>query len=272
MTPYYQEHGITIYHGDVFEVLGAAGSFDALLTDPPYSSGGIFRSDRTALKPTEKYSRAATVAYRHFGGDNRDQRSYLAWLSLWIGLAGHSIADGGSLCIFSDWRQLATTTDAVQAGGFVFRGIGTWHKRGGKPTKGCFRAGSEFVVHGTWGRHTHECYPDSVPKPFRWPNHPITAGEFYALITRSKFRTAAKRISLNRGDDIWTCYRCGEPIPYGRRNVRVVNAREAKGSFLPFSRLALAHWICDDLNVRANGSEWIRRPPRPSESAARSRT
>ena len=111
-----------------------------------------------------------------------------------------------------------------------------------------------------------------MPKPFRWPNHPITAGEFYALITRSKFRTAAKRISLNRGDDIWTCYRCGEPIPYGRRNVRVVNAREAKGNFLPFSRLALAHWICDDLNVRANGSEWIRRPPRPSESADQART
>lgn len=162
MTPYYQEHGITIYHGDVFETIGAAGSFDALLTDPPYSSGGIFRSDRTALKPTEKYSRAANVAYRHFGGDNRDQRSYLAWLTLWIGLAGHRITDGGALCVFSDWRQLAVTTDAVQAGGFVFRGIGTWHKRGGKPTKGCFRASSEFVVHGTWGRHTHECYPDSV--------------------------------------------------------------------------------------------------------------
>lgn len=162
MTPYYDDHGVTIYHGDVFEVVDTAGSFDAILTDPPYSSGGIFRSDRTALKPTEKYSRAASVAYRHFGGDNRDQRSYLAWLTLWIALAGRGITPGGSICVFSDWRQLAVTTDAVQAGGFVFRGIGTWHKRGGKPTKGCFRAGSEFVVHGTWGRTEAECYPDSV--------------------------------------------------------------------------------------------------------------
>ena len=146
----------------MFEVIGQAESFDAVLTDPPYSSGGIFRSDRAGLKPTEKYSRAARVAYRHFGGDNRDQRSHLAWLSLWIGLAGHHISSGGSICVFSDWRQLATVTDAVQAGGFVFRGIGTWHKRGGKPTKGCFRAGSEFVVHGTWGRTEYDCYPDSV--------------------------------------------------------------------------------------------------------------
>ena len=41
-----ERDGITIYHGDVFDVIDAVESFDALITDPPYSSAGTFRSDR----------------------------------------------------------------------------------------------------------------------------------------------------------------------------------------------------------------------------------
>jgi site-specific DNA-methyltransferase (adenine-specific) len=36
MMPYYQEDGITIYHGDCREVLPTLERFDLLLTDPPY--------------------------------------------------------------------------------------------------------------------------------------------------------------------------------------------------------------------------------------------
>jgi DNA modification methylase len=37
MTPYYEEPGITIYHGDCREVLPCVGCVDLLLTDPPYA-------------------------------------------------------------------------------------------------------------------------------------------------------------------------------------------------------------------------------------------
>lgn len=36
MKPYYEEAGITIYHGDCREILPQLGRFDMLLTDPPY--------------------------------------------------------------------------------------------------------------------------------------------------------------------------------------------------------------------------------------------
>lgn len=38
MTPYYDEAGITIYHGDALEVLPGLGlgSVDAVVTDPPF--------------------------------------------------------------------------------------------------------------------------------------------------------------------------------------------------------------------------------------------
>lgn len=48
MKPYYQQDGITIYHGDCRDVLPTLGAFDVVLTDPPYGidggrSGGIAR-------------------------------------------------------------------------------------------------------------------------------------------------------------------------------------------------------------------------------------
>jgi site-specific DNA-methyltransferase (adenine-specific) len=40
MTPYYQENGITIYHGDSREVLPLLPKVDLVLTDPPFSVRG----------------------------------------------------------------------------------------------------------------------------------------------------------------------------------------------------------------------------------------
>lgn len=39
MKPYYEQSGITIYHGDCREVLPFVGRFDLCLTDPPYGIG-----------------------------------------------------------------------------------------------------------------------------------------------------------------------------------------------------------------------------------------
>ena len=39
MTPYYQEDGITIFHGDCREILPQIEISDALVTDPPYGIG-----------------------------------------------------------------------------------------------------------------------------------------------------------------------------------------------------------------------------------------
>ena len=42
MKPYYQEDGITIYHGDCREILPVLAGVDLVLTSPPYNKG---RSD-----------------------------------------------------------------------------------------------------------------------------------------------------------------------------------------------------------------------------------
>lgn len=61
--PYYEDSSIAIYHGDSFDILHNLSGVQAVITDPPYSSGGAFRGDR-AQKTTTKYVNSDTKAYR----------------------------------------------------------------------------------------------------------------------------------------------------------------------------------------------------------------
>jgi site-specific DNA-methyltransferase (adenine-specific) len=125
---------------------------DAVITDPPYSSGGAFRGDRT-VDPRMKYV-VTNVIKDHltFSGDNRDQRGFGYWCALWLSQALRVTKPGGVVCIFTDWRQLPTETDALQAGGWVWRGIVPWDKtEGARPDKGRFRNQCEYVLWGSKG-------------------------------------------------------------------------------------------------------------------------
>jgi len=126
---------------------------DAVITDPPYSSGGFSRNDKNR-SPNEKYQQGGTIRqYPAFGGDNRDQRSYFAWCSLWMDECRRILKEGGYFLTFTDWRQLPVTSDAVQSGGIFWRGVVAWDKGGGAraPHKGYFRHQCEYVLWGTKG-------------------------------------------------------------------------------------------------------------------------
>lgn len=151
MTPYYTDEHVTLYHGDAFDILPTLSGVGAVVTDPPYSSGGAFRGDR-ANTTVEKYVRTDTLAYRpDFAGDNRDQRSFLAWATLWLNAARNASVPGAVLASFIDWRQLPVLTDAVQAGGWTWRNLGTWWKPGIRMQKGRFSSSAEYVVYATNG-------------------------------------------------------------------------------------------------------------------------
>ena len=141
-----------IHHGDALAWLASlpTGSADAVVTDPPYSSGGMMRSDR-AGGTREKYTglkRESTFA--EFSGDNRDQRGWAYWMALWLGEALRVTKPGGVLLMFCDWRQLPTATDVLQAGGWVWRGLLPWIKPASRPQLGRFTQNAEFVA---WASH-----------------------------------------------------------------------------------------------------------------------
>lgn len=59
MSPYYDQDGVTIYHGDCREVLPQLGAVPLVLTDPPY---GVDKASWDGAFPLEWFHHAATQA------------------------------------------------------------------------------------------------------------------------------------------------------------------------------------------------------------------
>ena len=144
-----------IHEGDSLAVLAGlpTASIDGVITDPPYSSGGMMRSDRMA--PTKvKYldnRSGSQETTDDFSGDNRDQRSFAYWCALWLAECLRITKPGGVAVLFTDWRQLPSTTDALQSGGWVWRGIVPWVKPTSRPCLGRFTNACEYAVWGSNG-------------------------------------------------------------------------------------------------------------------------
>ncbi|CEE15862.1 site-specific DNA-methyltransferase [Xanthomonas citri pv. citri] len=140
-----------LLQGDALTILPTleANSFDALITDPPYASGGLTAAAR-ARPPSTKYCRDG--GHADFVGDERDQRSHLKWMHLWLSECARVLKDGAPVLLFTDWRQLTLTTDALQIAGFTWRGITVWDKTEGvRPQLGRFRNQAEYIVWGSKG-------------------------------------------------------------------------------------------------------------------------
>jgi site-specific DNA-methyltransferase (adenine-specific) len=165
---YYQDDLVTLYHGDALEVLASmpSASVDALVADPPYSSGGMVRGDRAGGDVTAKYAGGYGVKPDHvpFSGDNRDQRGYQYWTALWLSECLRVVKPGGLALVFADWRQLPTTTDALQSGGFVWRGVVPWFKPTSRPMPGGFSGSCEYVIWGSNGPMKRD-YADGIYLP-----------------------------------------------------------------------------------------------------------
>lgn len=155
MSPYYEDATATLYQRDSLAVLAQLpdASVDIVLADPPYSSGGMVRGDRTQGDTKTKYSGGygKQPDHQEFSGDNRDQRGYGYWVALWLAESLRVTKQGGLCLIFTDWRQLPMTTDALQSGGWVWRGIVPWYKPVTRPMPGGFAGSCEYVVWGSAG-------------------------------------------------------------------------------------------------------------------------
>jgi site-specific DNA-methyltransferase (adenine-specific) len=84
MKPYYDQDGITIYHGDCREIVPQLGRFDLLLTDPPYGIGEKMKGGTWGM--SQKYEKMRKW-------DTLPDPSFLQSITA---LAAHSIIWGGN--------------------------------------------------------------------------------------------------------------------------------------------------------------------------------
>lgn len=166
----------TLINGDALTVLRCIppGNVDALITDPPYSSGGQFRGDRvqdTRNKYLSSGDISAEYAKHSFTGDNLDQRSWTSWAAEWLTLARGIVKPGGVAAVFTDWRQIGALTDAVQWAGWTWRGILVWDKKNARPQPGRPRQQCEFVVWASNGALNVKRNAPYMPGIFSVPPH-----------------------------------------------------------------------------------------------------
>lgn len=130
------------------------GSVDMVLTDPPYSSGGTFAGDRQTRTKDKycdsKYNGAAR--FQSFSGDNMDQRSFTEFMRMVMARAREKAKPDAVAAVFIDWRNLPAMTDAIQAAGWIWRGIVVWNKGTARTQPGRFRADCEYIAWASNGK------------------------------------------------------------------------------------------------------------------------
>ena len=113
-----------IIHGDSLTVLESfpPSTFDAVITDPPYASGGRTQAEKSKAT-AKKYSSMGGNAPPDFDGDAKDQRSWTRWAAEWLYLARRAAKPGAPVCMFIDWRQLPAP--AMRSSGLAGSGAGS---------------------------------------------------------------------------------------------------------------------------------------------------
>ena len=160
-----------IIQGDALQLLPnfAPGTYDAVITDPPYASGGRTQAEKNK-STAKKYSSMGDHAPPPFDGDSKDQRSWTRWAAEWLGDARKLCKPGAPVCMFIDWRQLPAASDALQWAGWIWRGTAVWDKGNSRPQKGRFRQQAEYIVWGSNGDMPISRPVPCLPGVFKYGN------------------------------------------------------------------------------------------------------
>jgi site-specific DNA-methyltransferase (adenine-specific) len=192
----------TVIQGDVLEVLRSFedNTFGAVITDPPYASGGLHAKDRQVPTSVKYTANKTNNPLPNFEGDSKDQFSWMLWCVAWLREAKRVCKVGAPICVFIDFRQLDALKWAMQWADWLVNGIVVWDKTESvRPQLGRFRSQCEFILWGSKGAM-------SVGRKV-----PVLKGCYrYPTLNRGKLHQTQKPLDLMR--DIVKIVEPGETI------------------------------------------------------------
>ena len=104
-----------------------ACSVDAIVTDPPYASGGFTETARR--QASGQGLRSETLQSSGWFQGDQMGTSGLVWLLRAIAFeAARVLVPGGSLCVFCDWRQISNIAPAMESAGLRLSNVLVWNK------------------------------------------------------------------------------------------------------------------------------------------------
>lgn len=135
----------TLYLGDCREILPSLGKVDAVVTDPPYCSGGFSEAGKQAAKGMGL--RSETIRdVGWFVNDNMTTAGLCWFMGSVAGWVRRCLVQGGTLTAFTDWRMAGMLAPAIEAAGYRYQNLLVW----AKPSAGLgsgFRAQHELALH-----------------------------------------------------------------------------------------------------------------------------
>ncbi|MDB4884558.1 MAG: site-specific DNA-methyltransferase [Gemmatimonadetes bacterium] len=137
--------------GDCIDVLHTLDScsVDAVVTDPPYCSGGFSESARRMAKG--QGLRSETIRDQGWFTSDNMGTAGMVWMMRAVALEAYRVLrDGSSLVLFTDWRQVANLGPVVESSGFRWTNMVVWDKGSAGLGSG-FRAQHELALHFTKG-------------------------------------------------------------------------------------------------------------------------
>ena len=154
MTPYYDDgKGIVIYNGDCREVIYTLEGYDAVVTDPPYCSGGFSEAGKRAA--TGMGLRSETIReVGWFVNDNMTTSGAAFLLSHIAGWAARKLPKGGTFTAFTDWRMVPALVPAIESSGMRYQSLIVWAKPNAGLGNG-FKAQHELAMHFSNGVPTY---------------------------------------------------------------------------------------------------------------------
>jgi site-specific DNA-methyltransferase (adenine-specific) len=140
-----------IHQGDAIDFLSTipVNTVDAVVTDPPYCSGSVSETSRTASKG--QGLRSETVdRLGWFVGDNMGTAGLVFLLRTLAFEARRFVKPTGHFLCFCDWRMLPNLAPAIESAGWRYQNMIVWDK--GHMGLGVgFRAQHELILHFTAG-------------------------------------------------------------------------------------------------------------------------
>ena len=188
----FDDGSIQLYHSDCLDVLPLLDSeqFDAVVTDPPYSSGG--RTQAGARNQVSKSDNSIECRENDewFLGDNMGVDSYIRWMRQVARECLRCVIHGGHGYVFTDWRQYTNVVTAWESVGWTLRSVIVWDKNKGGAMGSFWRNNHEWccvfakgqpnppahrLCFNTWTGSKPQGSPHPTEKPFGLMSYIISA-------------------------------------------------------------------------------------------------
>jgi len=149
---------ITLINADCLALLSdmEACTVDALITDPPYCSGGYMEAQKNTKAQGLRGATVSAEDFKWFTSDNMGT-SGLVWMLREMMVQCHRILKPNrSAFVFTDWRMIPNVAPALESGGMRYRNMIVWDKGNAGLGVG-FKPAHEIIMEFCNGSTEYQC-------------------------------------------------------------------------------------------------------------------